>query len=84
MRGNSHVRFGAGDEETCLGNGARCFTRYSTGEPVRTLTFGVSGASYRRRRPRPEAWPQGEPFPQTTQRTGRRRPPTLVAEAMPI
>ena len=25
MRGNSHVRFGAGDEETCLGNGARRF-----------------------------------------------------------
>ncbi len=25
MRGNSHVRFGAGDEETCLGDGARRF-----------------------------------------------------------
>ena len=25
MRGNSHVRFGAGDEETCLGNGVRRF-----------------------------------------------------------
>jgi RNA-directed DNA polymerase len=25
MRGNSHVRFGAGDEETCPGNGARRF-----------------------------------------------------------
>ena len=25
MRANSHVRFGAGDEETCLGNGARRF-----------------------------------------------------------
>lgn len=25
MRGNSHVRFGAGDGETCLGNGARRF-----------------------------------------------------------
>ena len=25
MRGNSHVRFGAGDEETCPGNGVRRF-----------------------------------------------------------
>lgn len=25
MRGNSHVRFGAGDGETCLGNEARRF-----------------------------------------------------------
>ena len=25
MRGNSHVRFGARDEETCPGNGARRF-----------------------------------------------------------
>ena len=25
MRGDSHVRFGAGDEETCLGNGVRRF-----------------------------------------------------------
>lgn len=25
MRGNSHVRFGEGDEETCLGNGERRF-----------------------------------------------------------
>ena len=25
MRGNSHVRFGAGDEETYLGDGARRF-----------------------------------------------------------
>lgn len=25
MRGNSHVRFGAGDEETCPGNGTRRF-----------------------------------------------------------
>ena len=25
MRGNSHVRFGAGDEETCPGNAARRF-----------------------------------------------------------
>jgi hypothetical protein len=25
MRGNSHVRFGAGDEETCLGDEARRF-----------------------------------------------------------
>jgi hypothetical protein len=25
MRGNSHVRFGAGDEETCPGNGERRF-----------------------------------------------------------
>jgi hypothetical protein len=25
MRGNSHVRFGAGDEETCLGNEVRRF-----------------------------------------------------------
>ena len=25
MRGNSHVRFGAGDEETCPGDGARRF-----------------------------------------------------------
>jgi hypothetical protein len=23
MRGNSHVRFGAGDAETCLGDGVR-------------------------------------------------------------
>lgn len=25
MQGNLHVRFGEGDEETCLGNGARRF-----------------------------------------------------------
>ena len=38
MRGNSHVRFGAGDEETCLGNEARRFIPTLPTDPVRTLT----------------------------------------------
>src|SRR5271166_1331335 len=34
MRGNSHVRFGAGDEETCLGDGARRFIPTLPGFPA--------------------------------------------------
>jgi hypothetical protein len=41
MRGNSHVRFGVGDEETCLGNGARRFIPTLPETPVRTLTLGA-------------------------------------------
>ncbi len=39
MRGNSHVRFGAGDEETCLGNEARRFIPTLPANQVRTLTL---------------------------------------------
>jgi len=39
MRGNSHVRFGAGDEETCLGDEARRFIPTLPAKPVRTLTL---------------------------------------------
>ena len=41
MWGNSHVRFGAGDEETCPGNGARRFIPTLPENPVRTLTLGA-------------------------------------------
>jgi hypothetical protein len=34
MRGNSHVRFGAGDEETCLGDGARRFIPTLPADPA--------------------------------------------------
>ena len=39
MRGNSHVRFGAGDEETCLGNGVRRFIPTLPNSP-RRLSLG--------------------------------------------
>jgi hypothetical protein len=45
MRGNSHVRFGAGDEETCLGNGARRFIPTLPADPVRTLTLNGGDAA---------------------------------------
>jgi hypothetical protein len=35
MQENSHVRFGAGDEETCLGNGARRFIPTLPDKPAR-------------------------------------------------
>lgn len=41
MQGNLHVRFGAGDEETCLGNGARRFIPTLPENPVCTLTLGA-------------------------------------------
>lgn len=34
MRGNSHVRFGAGDEETCPGDGARRFIPTLPADPA--------------------------------------------------
>ncbi len=37
MRGNSHVRFGAGDEETCLGNEARRFIPTLPQNPSRRM-----------------------------------------------
>ena len=40
MRGNSHVRFGAGDEETCLGDGARRFIP-TLPENLSALTLGA-------------------------------------------
>ena len=40
MRGNSHVRFGAGDEETCLGNGVRRFIPTLPNSPRRPLSLG--------------------------------------------
>ena len=42
MRGNSHVRFGAGDEETCLGDGARRFIPTLPESPSR---LSLSGAA---------------------------------------
>ena len=39
MRGNSHVRFGAGDEETCLGNGVRRFIP-TLPKPLSALSLG--------------------------------------------
>src|SRR5216683_4538440 len=40
MRGNSHVRFGAGDEETCPGDGAR---RFSPTLPENPSALSLSG-----------------------------------------
>ena len=49
MRGNSHVRFGAGDEETCLGNEARRFIPTLPADPAElSLSIG-------RRQSRPRA-----------------------------
>jgi hypothetical protein len=50
MQGNLHVRFGAGDEETCLGNGARRFIPTLPENPVRTLTlkWALRGSPRRR------------------------------------
>lgn len=39
MRGKSHVRFGAGDAETCPGNGARRFIPTLPVNPAGTLTL---------------------------------------------
>lgn len=44
MRGNSHVRFGAGDEETCLGNGARRFIP-TLPEPHSALSLSLAGGA---------------------------------------
>ena len=55
MRGNSHVRFGAGDEETCLGNGVRRFIPTLQKFPLGPLPLGrrrkgllVEGVNQRR------------------------------------
>ena len=59
IRGNSHVRFGAGDEETCLSNGARRFI------PTLPADLSLSNAAAPRppfpkralmRRIRPKRW----------------------------
>ena len=42
MRGNSHVRFGAGDEETCPGDGARRFIPTLPESPPDSHSSGVS------------------------------------------
>ena len=42
MRGNSHVRFGVGDEETCPGNGAR---RFIPTLPENSATLSLYGAA---------------------------------------
>lgn len=67
MRGNSHVRFGAGDEETCLGDEARRFIPTLPANPVRTLT--LQGALRRPPRKRGCAGDRGagqeEGFPPT-------------------
>jgi hypothetical protein len=45
MRGNSHVRFGAGDEETCPGNGARRFIpTLLTNRPALFLSLSAASA----------------------------------------
>ena len=45
MRGNSHVRFGAGDAETCLGDGVRRFipTLPDTGTALSLLATHRTG-----------------------------------------
>lgn len=44
MRGNSHVRFGEGDEETCPGNGKRRFIpTLPENPPALCLSGGVAG-----------------------------------------
>ena len=45
MRGNSHVRFGAGDEETRLGNGARRFIPTLPANPAQLSLSGRCGVS---------------------------------------
>ncbi len=45
MRGNSHVRFGAGDEETCLGEGARRFIPTLPENPSALSLSGRCGVS---------------------------------------
>ena len=76
MRGNSHVRFGAGDEETCPGNGARRFIPTLPG-PARS--FPSWGAL------RPPA-PLDSPAPRhgiVTARPGRARSPARGAPSCP-
>jgi hypothetical protein len=46
MRGNSHVRFGAGDEETCLGNGVRRFIPILPGSPAFLSLYGRDGGGW--------------------------------------
>ena len=45
MRGNSHVRFGAGDEETCPGNGVRRFIPTLLGSLAFLSLYGRDGGA---------------------------------------
>jgi len=68
MQGNLHVRFGAGDEETCLGNGARRFIPTLPANPVRTLTLGaLRGVPADGGAPATAAPARGKAFPPTAE-----------------
>ena len=67
MRGNSHVRFGAGDAETCLGDGVRRCIPTLQESPTFLSLYGRDGGG----------WPRGlhdhRPAGRTSASAGFRR-----------